>query len=111
MYHTYVLRIHNKSTVYFFNIFTHAQTTISVTVSHFNDKVHLESVTLSYVLGVSAQNAPPGGAASNGPGGLFLALRFLMSVRVSPTMPATRSNPNTTASVMAPIVDAIDLPS
>jgi hypothetical protein len=34
-----------------------------------------------------------------------------MSVKVSPTIPATSSNPNTTASVIAPIVDAIDFGS
>lgn len=58
-----------------------------------------------------SQYAPPGGAASKGPGGLFLALLFLMRVRVSPIIPPTRSNPKTTASEMAPIVEAIDFPS
>lgn len=57
------------------------------------------------------QNTPPGGAGSKGPGGLSLALRFLTSDTASPMIPPTRSKPQTTASEMAPIVEAIDFPS
>lgn len=77
-------------------------------VRHCNDQVHVEKVYLE--LRVS-QYAPPGGAASKGPGGLSLALLFLMTFTATPMIPPTTSNPKTTASEMAPIVEAIDFPS
>lgn len=40
-----------------------------------------------------------------------MAFRFLMSIMPNAAIPPTKMSPNTTASEMAPTVDAVDFPS